>query len=117
MDFDLYPFSFLNCNFYILIDPALLIIQAGLLQRMVDKIPDQFLLNTASWRFFVPRLYQKYPDDDIVLNISAVSPPSVRINVGRIDATVDLDVTVSVLDFGEIVPVACLSVVRFYPFL
>ncbi|KAL5200893.1 hypothetical protein ABZP36_035247 [Zizania latifolia] len=84
--------------------------KAGLLQRMVDKIPDQLLLNTASWRFLIPRLYRKYPNDDMLLNISAVSPPSVRINVGRIDATVDLDVTVYVLDFGEIVPVACISV-------
>ncbi|EER99078.1 hypothetical protein BDA96_02G255100 [Sorghum bicolor] len=84
--------------------------KAGLLQRMVDEVPEQFLLNTASWRFLVPRLYREYPDDDMLLNISAVSPPSVRINVGRIDATVDLDVTVNVLDFGEIVPVACISV-------
>ncbi|WVZ65350.1 hypothetical protein U9M48_014730 [Paspalum notatum var. saurae] len=84
--------------------------KAGLLQQMVDKIPDQFLLNTASWRFLVPRLYEKYPNDDMLLNISAISPPSVRITVGRIDAAVDLDVTVNVLDLGEIVPVACLSV-------
>uniref|UniRef100_A0A0D9XEY7 Lipid-binding serum glycoprotein C-terminal domain-containing protein n=1 Tax=Leersia perrieri TaxID=77586 RepID=A0A0D9XEY7_9ORYZ len=84
--------------------------KAGLLQHMVDKISDQFLLNTASWRLLIPRLYQKYPNDDMLLNISATSPPYVRINVGRIDATVDLDVTVNVLDFDEIVPVACLSV-------
>nr|TKW33756.1 hypothetical protein SEVIR_2G260700v2 [Setaria viridis] len=84
--------------------------KGGLLQRMVDKIPDQFLLNTASWRFLVPQLYRKYPDDSMLLNISATSPPSVRISVGRIDATVDLDVTVNVLDFGKIVPVACMSV-------
>uniref|UniRef100_A0A0A9H2S2 Lipid-binding serum glycoprotein C-terminal domain-containing protein n=1 Tax=Arundo donax TaxID=35708 RepID=A0A0A9H2S2_ARUDO len=77
---------------------------------MVDRIPDQFLLNTASWRFLIPLLYHKYPDDDMLLNISAVSPPTVRISVDRIDATVDLDVTVNVLDFGEIVPVACISV-------
>ena len=37
--------------------------------------------------------------------------------MGRINATVDLDVTVNVLDFGEIVPVSYLSVVRFYPSL
>jgi hypothetical protein len=82
---------------------------------MVDKIPDQFLLNTASWRFLVPQLYRKYPDDSLILNISAISPPSVRINVGTIDATVELDVTVYVLDFGKIAPVACMSVVRSFP--
>ncbi|CAL5063778.1 unnamed protein product [Urochloa decumbens] len=84
--------------------------KAGLLQRMVERIPDQFLLNTASWRFLIPQLYKKYPDDNMLLNISAISPPSVRINVGRIDATVELDITVNVLDFGKIVPVACMSV-------
>jgi hypothetical protein len=56
---------------------------------MVDKISDQFLLNTASCRFFVPQLYREYLDDD-----SSCS-------------TVDLDITVNVLDFGEIVPVSC----------
>ena len=76
VDFDLYPFSFLNCHCYILIDTTLLIIQAGLLQLMVDKIPDQFLMNTASWRFLVPRLYCEYPNDDMLLNISTVSPRS-----------------------------------------
>jgi lipopolysaccharide-binding protein len=78
---------------------------------MVDKVPDQFLLNTASWRFLIPQLYRKFPDDDILLNISAISPPSVRLTVGRIGAIFDLDVVVNVLDFGEIIPVACISVV------
>jgi len=95
---------------YILFVTTILIFQAGLLQRMVDKIPEQFLLNTASWRFLVPQLYKKYPNDNMLLNISAISPPYVRINVGRIDATVDLDVTVNVLDSGKIIPVACMSV-------
>jgi hypothetical protein len=95
VDFDLYHFSFLKCNYYILIDTALFIVEAGLLQQMVDKIPDQFLLNTTSWRFLIPRLYRGNPDDDMLLDISAVN----------------------VLDFGEIVPVSCLSVVRFYPSL
>jgi hypothetical protein len=54
-----------------MIDTTLYIFQAGLLQQMVDKIPDQFLWNTASWIFLVPRLYQ-YPDDNMQLNISAV---------------------------------------------
>lgn len=83
--------------------------KAGLLQHMVDKVPDQFLLNTASWRFLIPRLYRKYPNKDMLLNISAISPPSVRINVGKIDTTVDLDVIVNVLGSDDIVPVACIS--------
>ena len=87
--------------------------QAGSLQHIVDKVPDQVLLNTASWRFLIPRLYRKYPNEDMLLNISAISPPSVRINVGRVDATVDLDVIVNVLGSGDIVPVACISLVSF----
>ncbi|XBH92833.1 hypothetical protein VPH35_083880 [Triticum aestivum] len=87
--------------------------KAGLLQHMVDKVPDQFLLNTAGWRFLIPRLYHKYPNKDMLLNISAISPPSVRINVGRIDTTMDLDVIVIVLGSDDIVPVACISLVSF----
>ncbi|KAM0902421.1 hypothetical protein ACQ4PT_019315 [Festuca glaucescens] len=83
--------------------------KAGSLQHIVDEVPDQFLLNTASWRFLIPKLYRKYPNEDMLLNISAISPPSVRINVGGVDATVDLDVIVNVLDSGDIVPVACIS--------
>uniref|UniRef100_A0A0E0QSX1 Lipid-binding serum glycoprotein C-terminal domain-containing protein n=3 Tax=Oryza TaxID=4527 RepID=A0A0E0QSX1_ORYRU len=66
---------------------------------------DEDVFNSVSALYF-----KKYPNDDMLLNISATSPPSVRINVGRIDAAVDLDVTVNVLDFDEIVPVACISV-------
>uniref|UniRef100_A0ACD5XV44 Uncharacterized protein n=1 Tax=Avena sativa TaxID=4498 RepID=A0ACD5XV44_AVESA len=83
--------------------------KAGSLQHIVDKVPNQFLLNTASWRFLIPRLYRKYPNEDMLLNISAIAPPSVRINVGGVDATVDLDVIVNVLSSGDIVPVACIS--------
>ncbi|KAM0910474.1 hypothetical protein ACQ4PT_014143 [Festuca glaucescens] len=83
--------------------------KAGSLQHIVDEVPDQFLLNTASWRFLIPKLYRKYPNEDMLLNISAISPPSVRINVGGVDATVDLDVIVNVLGSGDIVPVACIS--------
>jgi hypothetical protein len=88
--------------------------QAGSLQHIVDKVPDQFLLNTASWRFLIPKLYRKYPNEDMLLNISAISAPSVKINVGGVDATVDLDVIVNVLGSGDIVPVACISLVSFY---
>lgn len=102
-----------HTNEPILIDVITFVMQAGLLQHMVDKVPDQFLLNTASWRFLIPRLYRKYPNKDMLLNISAISPPSVRINVGRIDTTVDLDVIVNVLGSDDIVPVACISLVSF----
>ena len=116
VDFDLYPFSFLNCNCYILIDTTLLIIQAGLLQLMVEKIPDQFLMNTVSWRFLFLDCIASI-QMMICYWISLKFRLPLRINVGRINATVDLDVTVNVLDFGEIVPVSYLSVVRFYPSL
>jgi hypothetical protein len=57
VDFNLYPFSYLKCNYYILIDTTtLFVIQAGLLQRMADKIPDPFLLNTISHSMLLPKM-------------------------------------------------------------
>lgn len=77
----------------------------------VDKVPDQSLLNTAEWRFLIPQLYKKYPNDDMDLNISLSSPPEIRISENNIDATVYADLIIDVLEAGEVIPVACISLV------
>ncbi|GAB4825226.1 hypothetical protein Ancab_008101 [Ancistrocladus abbreviatus] len=98
----------------ILVDEAVfhsasaLYFSAGYLQWIVDKIPDQSLLNTAGWRFIIPQLYKKYPNDDMNLNISLVSPPSMRISQHSIDATVFVDLIIDVLEAHEVIPVACI---------
>ncbi|VAI73311.1 unnamed protein product [Triticum turgidum subsp. durum] len=51
--------------------------KAGSMHWVVDKVPDQSLLNTAGWKFIIPRLYWNYPNDDMVLNISMASSPIV----------------------------------------
>ncbi|KAK9155456.1 hypothetical protein Sjap_002936 [Stephania japonica] len=86
---------------------------AGIMQWMVDKVPDQSLLNTASWKFLIPQLYRKFPNDDMKLNISFTSPPVIRILPDKIEATIYSDMTIDVLDANEIVSVACVSMVRF----
>lgn len=78
---------------------------------LVDKVPDQSLLNTAKWKYIVPQLYRKYPNDDMQLNLTLTSPPIMRINPQGIGGTITTDMTVNVLDAGEIVPVACITVV------
>lgn len=78
---------------------------------IVDKIPDQSLLNTAGWRFIIPQLYKKYPNDAMNLNISFSSPPAVRIAENDIDATVNVDLIIDVLGASEVIPVACISLV------
>lgn len=77
----------------------------------VDELPDQALLNTAEWRFLVPQLYKLYPNDDMNLNISASSPPVVQVADHDIEATIFLDIIIDVLEAGEVIPVACISVV------
>lgn len=77
----------------------------------VDKVPDQSLLNTAEWRFIIPQLYKKYPNDNMDLNISLSSPPEIRISENNIDATVYADLIIDVLEAGEVIPVACISLV------
>ncbi|GMG98724.1 hypothetical protein Nepgr_000564 [Nepenthes gracilis] len=81
---------------------------AGYLQWIVDKIPDQSLLNTAGWRFIIPQLYKKYPNDDMNLNISFASAPAVRILRDSIDAMVYADLIIDVLEDHEVIPVACI---------
>ncbi|KAL6010266.1 hypothetical protein ACLOJK_000697 [Asimina triloba] len=86
--------------------------QAGIMRWIVDKVPDQSLLNTASWKFIVPQLYKKYPNDDMLLNISLSSSPAIWITQDHIDATVSADMVIEVIDGGRIIPVACISVAQ-----
>ncbi|XVF31824.1 hypothetical protein REPUB_Repub17cG0026900 [Reevesia pubescens] len=82
---------------------------AEFLEWIVDKVPDQALLNTAGWRFIIPQLYKKYPNDDMNLNISLSSPPVIRISGHNIGATVYADVIIDVVEAGQVIPVACIS--------
>jgi lipopolysaccharide-binding protein len=89
----------------------LFFLQAGSMHWVVDKIPDQSLLNTAGWKYIIPRLYRSYPNDDMVLNISMASSPILRITSEKIGATINADMIIDVLHGTETVPVACISVV------
>lgn len=90
---------------------AIVYANAGLLNWSVDKLPEQSLLNTASWRFFVPQLYNKYPNDDMTLNITISSPPSITITLDGVEAVVVADMVVDVVDGNDTIPVACISMV------
>ncbi|CAI9784121.1 unnamed protein product [Fraxinus pennsylvanica] len=83
--------------------------EAGKMYWIVDKVPDQSLLNTAEWRFFFPRLYKLYPNDNINLNISVSSPPIIEIGKQQIDTIIPLDMVIDVLDADKVIPVACIS--------
>lgn len=78
---------------------------------MVNKVPEQSLLNTASWKYLIPQLYRKYPNDDMILNMSLTSPPDVWITSKKVGANLLLDMTVNVLDGSSTIPVACISMV------
>ncbi|XP_068635457.1 putative BPI/LBP family protein At1g04970 [Aristolochia californica] len=86
--------------------------KAGLMHWVVDKdnVPDQSILNTAGWKYIVPQLFKKYPNDEMMLNISLTSPPLVKISLDKIDATISSDMTIDVLENNEVIPVACISV-------
>ncbi|KAJ4848468.1 hypothetical protein Tsubulata_032227 [Turnera subulata] len=84
---------------------------AKFMQWIVDKIPDQSLLNTAGWRFIIPQLYKKYPNHDMNMNLSLSSPPVVKISERNIDATVYADLIIDVLEADKVIPVACISLV------
>ncbi|XP_059661158.1 putative BPI/LBP family protein At1g04970 [Cornus florida] len=84
---------------------------ADIMQWIVDEVPEQSLLNTAGWRFIVPQLYKKYPNDDMNMNISLSSPPGIRISSHDIDTTVYADLIIDVLEAGDVIPVVCISLV------
>lgn len=84
---------------------------AEFMQWIVDKVPDQSLLNTARWRFIIPQLYKKYPNDNMNLNVSLSSPPVIRILDHNIDATIHADLVIDVLEADQVIPVACISLV------
>ncbi|XVE50745.1 hypothetical protein DITRI_Ditri01bG0187900 [Diplodiscus trichospermus] len=82
------------------------------MQWTFDKIPDEPLMNTAGWRYIIPQLYKQYPDDDINLRIAVTSPPIIRIaDHHDIETTIYADLIIEVLNSGEVVPVACISLV------
>ncbi|KAL5729775.1 hypothetical protein ACHQM5_002676 [Ranunculus cassubicifolius] len=84
---------------------------AGVLKWVVDKVPEQSLLNTAGWKYVIPQLYRKYPNDDMKLNISFSSPAVISVSSEKIDVTAYADMTIDVVDANQIIPVACISVV------
>ena len=86
-------------------------IQAEFMQWIVDKVPGQDLLNTARWRFIIPQLYRKYPNQDMNLNISLSSPPVVKISEQYVGANVNADLVINVLEADQVIPVACISLV------
>ncbi|XP_024008742.1 putative BPI/LBP family protein At1g04970 isoform X2 [Eutrema salsugineum] len=90
---------------------AALYYNAEFMQWIVDKIPEQTLLNTARWRFIIPQLYKKYPNQDMNLNISLSSPPLVKISEEYVGANVDADLVIDVLQADQVIPVACISLV------
>ncbi|MED6124550.1 hypothetical protein PIB30_059952 [Stylosanthes scabra] len=89
---------------------SLVYFNAGKMQMIIDELPNQAILNTAEWRFIVPQLYKQYPNDDMQLNISASSPPVILVDKQDVRASVLVDITIDVLEAGEVIPVACISV-------
>lgn len=80
---------------------------------IINKIPDQSLLNTAGWKYIVPQLYKQYPNEDMNLNVIVSSPPIIEVVNNGIEITVYSDVTIDVVDADKVIPVACISMVCF----
>ena len=107
-------FYFLWCNEVGHLNLCVFCGQADYMHWIFDNIPDQSILNTAGWRYIVPQLYEKYPNDDMNLNISVSSPPIIKVAKDDINAFVNLDVTIDVIDSGEVIPAACISLVNLF---
>lgn len=89
---------------------SLVYFTADSMKWIVDELPDQDLLNTAEWRFLIPQLYKQYPNDDMNLNISISSPPDIQVTKKDVGVNILIDIIIDVLEAGEVIPVACISV-------
>ncbi|KAL6202422.1 hypothetical protein ACLB2K_026130 [Fragaria x ananassa] len=87
---------------------SLVYFNANYMNWVINKIPEQSLLNTAEWRYIVPQLYKQYPNKDMDLNVTVSSQPIVTVVNNGIDIIVYSDVTIDVID-DEVIPVACIS--------
>ncbi|XP_024976996.1 putative BPI/LBP family protein At1g04970 isoform X1 [Cynara cardunculus var. scolymus] len=76
---------------------------------IIENLPEQKLLNTAGWRFIIPKLYKEYPNDEMSLNFTILSPPIIEVENQGIVASVSSDVIINVVDNGDVIPVACIS--------
>ncbi|KAL9441696.1 hypothetical protein AB3S75_020237 [Citrus x aurantiifolia] len=90
---------------------ALVYFHANRLHWIIDDIPEKSVLNTSGWRHIIPQLYMQYPNDGMNLYISVTSPPKIHVSEHDIGGTIDLDMTINVLDSSEVIPVACISLV------
>ncbi|KAH0987277.1 hypothetical protein GBA52_014454 [Prunus armeniaca] len=88
---------------------SLVFFHANYMQWVINKTPDQSLLNTAEWKYIVPQLYKQYPNEDMELNIYVSSPPIMTVVNNDINITVYSDVTIGVMNVDEVIPVACIS--------
>eukprot|EP00249_Psilotum_nudum_P022822 c28652_g1_i2 orf=473-2203(-) len=83
---------------------------AGLLNWLVDKMPDQSYLNTAKWRILVPQLYTQYPDEDMKLVFTVLSPPNISVTSKEIQGVAAANLVIQVLDKNMTTSVACISI-------
>nr|GEV55253.1 putative BPI/LBP family protein At1g04970 [Tanacetum cinerariifolium] len=93
---------------------SLVYFNANKISWIVDNLPDQKLLNTSGWRFIIPKLYKEFPNDGMSLNFTILSPPSIKVENEGIVATVKSDVFINVVDAGEVIAVACITMVCYY---
>ncbi|WCJ37434.1 lipid-binding serum glycoprotein family protein [Euphorbia peplus] len=78
---------------------------AKYMRWIVDKLPNNIVLNTD----IVPQLQKLYPNRDMKLNISLTSPPIMRISEKKIDAKINAKLIINILEVDAFVPIACFS--------
>ncbi|CAM6027186.1 unnamed protein product [Sphagnum balticum] len=94
---------------YVINSAAEVYYEAGELDWFVDKLPQQSLLNTAFWKWVIPQLYKKYPNEDMALDFSVSGAPQVDFTKDGANALAAADLTILVKTDNGSVPVACLS--------
>ncbi|KFK39349.1 hypothetical protein AALP_AA3G232800 [Arabis alpina] len=79
------------------------------MHMVIGESKNGSVLSTSDWKLILPGLYKLYPNDKMMLNMSVTSPPDVKITENGIDATIQLEISINVQDFGKVLSVARIS--------
>ncbi|KAH8953031.1 hypothetical protein BDL97_08G003200 [Sphagnum fallax] len=94
---------------YVINSAAKVYYEARSLELLVDELPQDWLLNTAFWKWLIPQLYREYPNHDMAFNFSVSAAPQVELTRNGAKALAATEMTVLVKTNTDFVPVACLS--------
>jgi hypothetical protein len=74
-------------------------------------MPEKEFLNTSKWRYIIPQLYHDYPNAELTFHFDVTSPPTILLTPDGIEGSAVADMMIEAVKDGDLVPVACITIV------